>query len=71
MRNATLVIAGLASFVAFSPAVWSQMPFDATHCYVGTANVVFASDVAGGGRDLSELHPRQGDAVDSWLGRQP
>ncbi len=46
MRHANLVIAGFASLVALSPAVHAQMPFDATHCYVGTASVIFATDEA-------------------------
>jgi hypothetical protein len=42
-RNLFLVV---PSLVVLSSTAQAQQPFDATHCYVGTAAAVFASDDA-------------------------
>ena len=41
MRNSIL-----AALLIYAPVAQAQQAFDATHCYVGTATVVFASDDA-------------------------
>lgn len=46
MKHAPAIAAGIASLLTCSAAIATDMPFDATHCYVGTATVVYASDEA-------------------------
>lgn len=46
MKPGLAIVAGLASLISIPCALAADVPFDATHCYVGTATAIYASDEA-------------------------